>query len=190
MKESLTKALRISCDILQRRVGHLLSNNLARGGHAKHHPAANAVQQAQSVVMPALSSPVDFLNSRPVAHVKLLRLGGKLIQDFQPLGVHLPFVSHQIPKQYPPVRTDFAGRDLPLVDQPDQERTRDIQQVGGLLRRQLGVNGDQGHGVPLRHLRQDVDEQPKGRSGDRDRFLAPIVLTDPQPEIRTSRCQE
>ena len=64
--------------------------------------------------------------SHPVAHVKLSRLGGQLIQDFQPLGVHLPFVSHQILKKYPPMRADYTGGDLPLVDQPDQERTRDI----------------------------------------------------------------
>ncbi len=33
----------------------------------------------------------------------------------QPLGVHLPSVSHPIPKQYPPVHSNVPGLDLPLV---------------------------------------------------------------------------
>jgi len=49
---------------------------------------------------------------------------------------------------------------------------------------EFGVQGDQRHRVLLRYPRRDVDEQAKGRSGNRDRFFTPIVLPDPPPFSR------
>jgi hypothetical protein len=39
------------------------------------------------------------------------------------------------------VRADHAEGDLAFVEEADEMRARYVQQIGGLLRRQLGVNG-------------------------------------------------
>ena len=59
---------------------------------------------------------------------------------------------------------DCAVVDLPGLEQPDQERTRHVQRICGLLGRQLGLRGDDGHAFSMReavkHLRERGQRGP------------------------------
>src|ERR1700733_11626522 len=98
-------------------------------------------------------------------------------------------IGQQVAELDAPVLPHLAARDFSPVHQPDDERPGNVQQIGGLLARQLRVDRDQGHGVAVRHLGQDVEEQAKG--GRRDlqrRFLAGFANdSNPQGALRSEK---
>jgi hypothetical protein len=53
-----------------------------------------------------------------------------------------------------------------FVEELHQVRARDVQHVGGLLGRELSVDGRNGHGVAVGDLGEDLDEQSQGVAGD------------------------
>ena len=76
-------------------------------------------------------------------------------------GVVVPGTEHGI--------ADAVSKDAPCLlytsQQSDQERPGDIQEVGGFLRRHLGVHRDQGDGIAMGHLGQQVGQKPRRRAG-------------------------
>jgi hypothetical protein len=55
-----------------------------------------------------------------------------------------------------PMRADLVERDLAALQQPHEEWTRHVEQVRRFLRRELGVDGDDGYRVAFTYLGQDV----------------------------------
>ena len=71
---------------------------------------------------------------------------------------------------------DQAGGKYPLVDKTHQERPRDVQEVGGLLRGHLGFDGNERDGIAGGGFAQQVDEQPRHDWGQiKGRFVAGCV---------------
>ena len=96
----------------------------------------------------------------------LLCFGGELVEHLLALGFVALLVRDQIGRLHAAMRADHAEGNLPLVEKTDQERPRDVQEIGGLLRRQLGVNGDDRDRVAVRHLAEDLEEQLERFAGD------------------------
>jgi hypothetical protein len=109
-----------------------------------------------------------------ITEAVLLCFGGELVEYLLALGFVALLVRGEISRLHATVRSNLPGWNLSFVEQRDQERPRDVQEVGGLLRRQLGVNGNDGDGVAVRHLAEDLQEQferiARDRCGDRTAF--------------------
>ena len=66
------------------------------------------------------------------------------------------------------MRADAVVGDVAAVEQLDQERPRHVEDVGGLLGRQLPVVRDQGDREPLRHVTHDRSQRGERRGGNLD----------------------
>jgi len=109
----------------------------------------------------------DERHSNLVAEAVLLCFGGELVEHLLPLGLVALLVRDEIGGLHPAVRADHAEGDLAFVEETDEVRARDVQEVGGLLGRELSVHGDDRDGVAVRHLAEDLEEQLEGLAGDR-----------------------
>ena len=58
-----------------------------------------------------------------------------------------------------------------VFEEPDQKRSRDVQNAGGLDGCQLGVLGDDGHAASGRHRFEDIHEEGDGACRKLDRLL-------------------
>ena len=105
----------------------------------------------------------------------LLCLGRQFFQRLEAALIDFLLVGHQIVETNPPMRADLTEWNLAVLNQPDQEGARNVQQVGRLLRREFRMDRHQRHGVALRHLRQDVCQQPERCHRNRDALLNIIV---------------
>src|SRR6266851_1086151 len=97
-----------------------------------------------------------------------LRLGRQLIERRLLSCLFDALVGEQVGKANTTAGAYLAEGDLSPFEQAHEERTRYVEQVGCLLRRQFGVNGHDGHCVAVRHLRQDLDEQLESAARDLD----------------------
>lgn len=64
------------------------------------------------------------------------------------------------------MRPDPAVRNGLSFQQLYEEWPRNVQEVGGLLCRQLGVYRNDRYGIPIRHLTQNFEEQFEGLARD------------------------
>ena len=69
-----------------------------------------------------------------------------------PRAPELGPVRHDILQQHASVRADAVKWDAPVIEQPDQVGTRDVQQLGRFLCRQLRVVRDETYRLTARHL--------------------------------------
>ena len=70
-----------------------------------------------------------------------------------------------------PVRPHLVERQLACLQQADEERSRHVQQVRRLLRRELRMVRHQCHGVALRQLGKQRPEQADRRGREDDRIV-------------------
>ena len=96
----------------------------------------------------------------------LLCFGRELVEHLLALGFVALLVSDEISRLHTAMRSDLPGRNLSFVQEPYQERPRDVQEIRSLLRRQLRVNGDDGDRIAIRHLTEDLEEQLEGFAGN------------------------
>ena len=70
-----------------------------------------------------------------------------------------------------------ARRKGSLLDKTDEERSRNIQEIGGLLRRDLGMDGHQRDSVSGSRLLENIHQQARddGWEIKHRRFVADIV---------------
>jgi hypothetical protein len=92
----------------------------------------------------------------------------------------LCLVGHDILEQDAAVRPDAAERNAPVIEQPHEIRTRDVQQLRCFLRGQLGMMRDQANRIAVGHLGQNGDKEPERDRGDRDGFAAAVRPDDAQ----------
>ena len=80
-------------------------------------------------------------------------------------GVMLPaLVGNQVAVADAAVRAHLVEGQIAPFEEAHQKRPRHVQHVGCLLRRQLGMDGNDGHGVAGGNLGQHVHQQPdRGR---------------------------
>src|SRR6266568_619013 len=88
-----------------------------------------------------------------------LRLCREVVVHLLPIGLALLLVPDEILETNAAPRSNHPARDLPVLEQLRHERSRHVQEIRGLLRGQLGVNGHDAHRVPVRHLAEDADEE-------------------------------
>lgn len=100
----------------------------------------------------------------PLLQAKFLIAGRQVIEGFTAAEFRLAPVGENILDTHAPVRTYLPTGDSSLVEQLHKVRPRDLQQFGGLSRRQLGVQRHQGDAVAMRHLVQDFLQQPECRT--------------------------
>ena len=70
-----------------------------------------------------------------------------------------------------PMRADKAEGYLPIVEQPDQEGSGDVEEIGGLLCGQLRILSNHRDGAAGRHVRQNRREEPDRAGGQLDGLL-------------------
>ena len=58
--------------------------------------------------------------------------------------------------------SDAAVGQLALIKELDERGTRDVKEVGGLLRGDLGLNGIDRHGVTARKLLKHIEHEARG----------------------------
>ena len=130
----------------------------------------------------------NFDRQGSIAHAQGLGVGGKRVERAAPRGVRRVLVPAQILESYAAVRADPAKRDIARFHQTDQEGSRDVQVVGGLLHGQLGVAAWHGDGVAGGHVLEDLEEQYSDRRWDFD-GLASLVTGDTERQS-TAGAQE
>jgi HlyD family secretion protein len=106
-----------------------------------------------------------------VSEFQVLVNGGEFLKRLEPVPVHHLLVGHQVLKKDAAMRAYLSVWDSTLFKLLDEERTRDIEEVGRLLRGQFGVDGDQRHGIALSHFGKNVIEQAEGGQRNGNGFL-------------------
>jgi hypothetical protein len=101
------------------------------------------------------------VETRSIAHIQFLGLGHQLPESLQSLLVVQALVSHQVIQANPMMVSDQAERDFPVLQEPDEVKPGDIQQIGDLLGREFRVERKQRHALALGHLHQDVFQEAK-----------------------------
>ena len=123
---------------------------------------------------------------RSVVPTLLLGKGEYLIQEAFILLATMALVLKHVTQADPPMGAHLCGGDDPLVEQFDEERSRDIEQRRGFISGQFLVYGNQGH---ILALGEQCDEDVKcpddkvwkvllltiGR-GEHDHVLGPITV--------------
>lgn len=82
-----------------------------------------------------------------------LSVGGELSKDCLSLLVIGLSEGLEVGEADPPMRAHQPERELLLLEKRDEEGARDVEEVGRLLRGELSVDGDDGDGVAIGHLR-------------------------------------
>lgn len=131
----------------------------------------------------------DGKTGQSVAHPQFLRLSGQVVQRSAGTLVGLRPVGQQIRIVDAAVTADLGERNSTVFQQLHEIRPGDVEQVGGLLGRERVLDGDQRHGVTLRHLVQDLGQQANGGHGYGQLFVA-IVQAQPRGLAVTDDCGE
>lgn len=101
-----------------------------------------------------------------VVQAETLGLGGELVGDGSPVGVVDALVCKEVGEQDAATVADASVGELAFLEELHQVRPGDVQDVGGLLGGEFGVDGCDGHGVAVGDLGEDVDQQSQGVAGD------------------------
>src|SRR5260370_29029646 len=125
-----------------------------------------------------------------VSELQLLVDGGEFLQRLEAVPVHGLLVGHHVLERDTAMGAYLAVRDDTLFELLDEERTRDVEEIGRLLRREFGVNRDQRHGVALGHLRQNVVEQAGGGERNGNALLGLILRGHAELKRRCRLCVE
>ena len=120
----------------------------------------------------------DKARHESVSQVQLLGLPGQLVQGVPAADSRAFPIGKQVLEQDATMRSDFAVRQFVRLQKAHQVRTRHVEKVSRLLRRQFSVDWNDRDGVALRHLRQDVDEHAQRRDRDLD---LPVAVDEAQP---------
>jgi hypothetical protein len=86
-------------------------------------------------------------------------LGDQFIDRLGMIGVNSFFVGDEVVEADAAVATDFVVGNFACFDLLDQVGTRDVESIGGFLGGEFGVDGDEGDGVALGHLGQDIHQR-------------------------------
>jgi len=114
----------------------------------------------------------DKARHESVSQVQLLGLPGQLVQGLPAADSRTFPIGKQVLEQDATMRSDFAVRQFVHLQKAHQVRTRHVEKVSRLLRRQFSVDWNDRDGVALRHLRQDIDEHAQRRDRDLDLLVA------------------
>ena len=101
-------------------------------------------------------------NRTSVPHAEFLRLLCQRIQCFLAVLVAARLVGQKILVADAAVRPHLRVSDLALLEQFDEMRAGDVEDVGRLLRSQFGVGRYDGYRIALSHLGEQVAQQCKG----------------------------
>ncbi len=89
-----------------------------------------------------------------------------MLNTLSPLRGTAVSICQHVLKRNPAMRPFSAVGHLATLQELDQERSRDVENPGGLLCRQLSVARNKGNGVPVRHMMNDLMEQFIDRGGN------------------------
>jgi hypothetical protein len=98
-------------------------------------------------------------HARLLVVAEVLRGVGQLGQDALPCFVVALPECQYVREPNPPMCADFLAVDPSFIEKPNEEWPRDVQQIGSLLRGELGVKRHDRDPLAIRHRRQDFDEQ-------------------------------
>lgn len=94
--------------------------------------------------------------------VQILRNLSHPVEELLVFGIALGTVFEQVGRTNTTVRTHFAERQLLTFKHRHQVGTRHVEQVGRLLRCQLRIVRNEGHGFLISHVRQNVNNETEG----------------------------
>jgi len=129
--------------------GDLSSDHRAEPANGKF-----TVEQASAGVITTQRNP-------PSVKALFLGLLGQFGQPRLAVGELGTLVGHQVAEVHAPMRAHLVVGQFATFQQPDHVRARHIEEVGGLLGRQFGMDGHQADCVAGGHIVQNVDQHPQ-----------------------------
>lgn len=118
-----------------------------------------------------------------IPHLERLGLLGRRVEVLVALGVDALFslVGDGVLVADAAVAADLVERNLAVLQYLNQERSRSIEFVSGLLCREFGMDWDDGDCAAFTDLGEDVDEEPQRRHRDPNRVGDALVVVDLDP---------
>ena len=114
-----------------------------------------------------------------------------------PLGAIVRLVGKHVTQWQPPLIADHPRRKQTVVDQADDEGARDVQDCGRLLRRDVGLDSHQRHGLARSRFLENVHQKARNdrRQIERRRLMSGGLNSHAQRPIerlasfkRATRC--
>lgn len=102
---------------------------------------------------------------RSVAKVVLLSLRSQLVEHLPAPRLVAPFKTQHVCSQYATMRPHSPVLQSPFLEQPHDIWSRDVQEIGGLLRGKLSVHRHNRDSVAVRHLPEHLEKQFERLSG-------------------------
>src|SRR5262245_52656404 len=99
---------------------------------------------------------------RSVSHLELLALCGTPIEHLAAVRIDVLLESQNVLEADPAVRSHHAEGNLLLLKELNDERPRDVEKVGSLLRGELSVLRNDGDRATRRHILQNSLKKPHG----------------------------
>lgn len=98
----------------------------------------------------------------------------ELVERLAALPVQLVPIGDDVGELHAPMAADLMVRELAALEELDEIGPRDAQEIGRLLRRELGLFGEQDGAGSLGEMLEGLDEHAEGarRERDRDRPLS------------------